>query len=140
MAQVQLSDDEKAIFKRLEVGAVVLFGSRAQGSASQSSDFDFGVILENKSVLKSQKQRSRLYDAIYDLFSSNIKQLINIDIVFLDDAPYELRAHVMKYGQVVFEERRGIFADFKAATMIMYSDFAPLRKIFQDGVLAQIGS
>ncbi|MDO8729299.1 MAG: nucleotidyltransferase domain-containing protein [bacterium] len=138
MEGFSFSNKEEELFKRLGISALVLFGSQAEGKGGPMSDFDFGIIVEDKSVLKSSSKRKEIYDELYDIFSSHIKRLVNIDIVFLDDAPYELRAHVMKCGKAIFEAKLDIFADFKATTMIMYSDFAPLRKIFHEGVLSKI--
>ena len=132
------SETEKQIFRKLSVGALILFGSHAQGRAGTLSDYDIGVIVEDKSILRSPERRKEIYDALYDILSAHINQLVDIDIVFLEDAPYELRAHVMKYGKVLFESRPGVFADFKESTMIHYADFAPLRKLFQEGVLSRI--
>lgn len=136
--RISFSSREKELLQQLSVGAVMLFGSRAQGLEYSLSDFDFGVIVSDSSILYSPEKRKKIYDALYDILSSKIKQLATIDIVFLEDAPFELRAHVMKYGKVLFEARQGIFADFKADVMERYADFAPLKKIFHTGVLSQI--
>lgn len=132
------SETEKQTFRKLSVGALILFGSHAQGQAGTLSDYDIGVIVEDKSILPSPERRKEIYDALYDILSAHINQLVDIDIVFLEDAPYELRAHVMKHGKALFESRPGVFADFKESTMIRYADFAPLRKLFQEGVLSRI--
>jgi Predicted nucleotidyltransferases len=132
------SETERQIFRKLSVGALILFGSHTQGRAGTLSDYDIGVIVEDKSTLRSPERRKEIYDALYGILSAHINQLVDIDIVFLEDAPYELRAHVMKHGKVLFESRSGVFADFKESTMIHYADFAPLRKLFQEGVLSRI--
>ena len=132
------SDQEKKLFKELSIGALVLFGSHAQNAAGPLSDFDFGLIIDDKSILNFSEKRTKIYNEVYDILSSRIKKLVNIDIVFLERAPYELRAHVMKHGEIVFEARPGVFADFKAMVMEQYSDFAPIKKIFHEGILSRI--
>jgi hypothetical protein len=72
------------------------------------------------------------------MLSSKIQSLVNIDIVFLESAPGELRAHVMKYGKPIFEANVNVFADFRERVMTEYADFAPLREIFHRGILARI--
>ena len=138
MVRFVFSKKEKEFLKRLGIEALVLFGSQAQGKAGLLSDFDIGVLLKDRAILYVSEKRRRIYDALYEVLEKQIKRLVNIDIVFLGDAPYELRAHVMKHGKVVFETKPGVFADFKALVMEQYSDFAPLREIFQKGVLSQI--
>lgn len=136
--RLSFSSDEQAVLRRLSVDAVVLFGSRAQGLAYPSSDFDVGVLVGERAVLHLPEKRKEIYGALYDILSAKIRQLVTIDIVFLQDAPFELRAHVLKYGKVLLETQSGVFADFKAEVMERYADFAPLKEIFHAGVLSQI--
>ncbi len=133
------SDSEVKNFKNLSVEALVLFGSQAQGLADQASDFDIGVIVGDKTILYDANKRKEAYDSLYDIFSSKINRLTNIDIVFLETAPAELQAHIMKYGKAIFEDSLNVFADFKARVMEQYADFAPLRNIFYSGIFSQIG-
>lgn len=138
MNTLVFSSEEKEILKRLEVEALVLFGSQAQRKAGPLSDFDIGVLVKDKPALNSSGKRRRMYDALYEILEKHINRLVNIDIIFLETAPYELRAHVMKYGKEIFEAKSGAFANFKALVMEQYADFAPLRKNFHRGVLSQI--
>lgn len=138
MESFKFTKEELLKFKSLSIGALVLFGSRAQGTYRDTSDYDFGVIVEDKSILFKLEKRKQLYEDLYDILSSHIKKLVNIDIVFLEDAPGELQAHVMRHGKAVYESNPNIFADFNAYAMISYADFAPFREIFQKGVLSNI--
>lgn len=133
------TDSEKELFKRLSVDALILFGSRARDYAGNArSDFDIGIIVSDKAILYDYRRRSEIYMNVYDVVSSHINQIVNIDIVFLEDAPGELQSHVLKYGQPIYESSKNIFADFKERIFGLYADFAPLREIFQEGVLARI--
>lgn len=127
---------EKDIFKSLSVEALILFGSQAQKRAGPMSDFDIGVIFKKNP--QPSLTKNEIYLALYGILEKHINQLVNIDIVFLEDAPSELRAHVMKYGVVIFESGPHIFADFKAFVMEQCSDFAPLQHIFHKGILSRI--
>jgi len=129
---------ERELLERLDINALILFGSQAQRMAGPLSDFDIGALIKDKAALYFPEKRKQIYDTLYEILEKRIKRLVNIDIVFLEAAPYELRAHVMKHGKAVFEARPGAFADFKAAVMEQYADFAPLREIFHRGVLSQI--
>lgn len=133
-----LSDSELNNLKKLSVKALVLFGSQAQGLGGVKSDFDIGVIINNSRVLYNADERKRIYDTLYDILAAKINKLVDIDIVFLEMAPAELQAHVMKYGKVVFEDSPNIFSDFKARIMEQYADFAPLREIFYRGIFSRI--
>ena len=115
-----------------------MFGSRAQGLARIGSDYDFGVLLKNKNVLKLYEQRKNIYNNIYNLLSENINQLVNIDIVFLEDAPAELQVHAVKYGIPIYEINKKVFNNFKEHTMLLYADFESYRKLFQQAILSRI--
>lgn len=135
---MQLSEVQINILKSIGIDGLIVFGSRSQGVSRPTSDFDFGLLLKDKRRLFDIEARKKIYDQVYEVLSNYLNQLVNIDIVFLEDTTYELRAHVMKYGQVIFESRPGIFADFKDQVMSVYSDMAPLRLIFQRETLARI--
>lgn len=132
------SASEEKELRRLSVAALVLFGSRAQGAANGMSDYDIGVLVADKSHLYDAQKRKETYDALYDILSRHIRKLVDIDIVFLETAPAELQAHVMKHGKVIFESKKAVFAYFKERVMTQYADFAPLREIFHKGIFAQI--
>lgn len=129
---------EKNRLKRFSVRAVILFGSHAQGLSHPQSDYDFGILLGKHPFLHDPQKRREIYDVLYDILSEKIRKLVNIDIVFLQNASAELQAHVMKYGIPVFEADKNAFADFKEEVMICYSDFAPLRALFHEGILSRI--
>lgn len=131
------SDIEQQTLKDLGISAAVLFGSQAMGTAREGSDYDIGVLLFDGNQRHKEK-RVEVYNILYDIFSSKIQSLVNIDIVFLENAPGELRAHVMKYGKPIFQANPNVFADFRERVMSEYADFAPLREIFHQGILARI--
>lgn len=132
------SNTEQQTFQNLGISAVVLFGSRAVGTAREKSDYDIGILFSDPKVLRSPEKRSVIYNTLYDLLSSKIQSRVNIDIVFLEGATGELRAHVMKHGKPIFEENPSVFVSFRERVMAEYADFAPLREIFHQGILSRI--
>lgn len=132
MDSIIFTPKEEKKFKDAGVLAVFLFGSRAQGLAGSKSDYDIAVLTS------SGAKRSEVYDLIYDLVSDRLNQLVNIDIVFLSEAPLELKNHVAKYGQALYQDTPQTFLRFKEIIMEEYCDFAPLRFEFQRATLARI--
>ena len=126
--------------------AAVLFGSHAEGIAGPLSDVDVGVFIKNRDIFRSSnyEKKTELYNALYDTLSSlaarTVKHLCNIDIVFLQDEKVnlQLKFHVSKYGVPLFEQDPRIFAHFKEDIMERYADFAPLRRMFNEAILARI--
>lgn len=136
MDTITFSPSEKAALQRLGVTAVVLFGSQARGIAGAASDYDIGVLCTGHDT----DRQKDLYDGLYDMLSPKIGKLVNIDIVFLDQAPMELCHHVAKYGSALYEAAPNTFARFKERVMIQYADFAPYRRMFQEQILRRIPS
>lgn len=126
---INLTQQDKQILKKSGVNGLILFGSQAQGVANHSSDYDILVI---------GRKSSDVYDTVYNLLADKIKQIMDIDIVFSVDAPMELKNHVVKYGQVLFQKNASVFPDFKQQTMLKSADFAPYRAIFSNATLARI--
>lgn len=132
MEQITFTFREREKLKKIGVETVILFGSRAQGLAHPRSDYDLAVLALPDS------DRESVYDSVYEVASSKIKQLVDVDIVLMRDAPLELQSHVAKYGQVLFEVRPQTFLNFRQKVMEAYSDFAPLRSEFQQATLDRI--
>lgn len=122
----------------LGVSTIYLFGSRAEGTAKKTSDFDFGILLKNQNIIHDFKERKRIYDELYDIFSSEIKQLVNIDIVFLQAVYLQLQYHAISRGKIIYEEDPNFSADYKEEVIQKYADFAPIRKEFHKAVLERI--
>ncbi|TSC67358.1 MAG: DNA polymerase beta domain-containing protein [Parcubacteria group bacterium Gr01-1014_73] len=136
-SKIKFSKDDEKKLRDLPVSALVLFGSRVQGLARENSDYDIGVLVSNRAALEDEKKRKNLYNSLYDILSANIAKLTNIDIVFLEKTPAELKAHVIKNGQLIYGDPLA-FATFKEREMIAYADFASLREIFQKATLARM--
>ena len=146
MLKFEFTEEEKVSLERLGAETVILFGSHAEGIAGPMSDVDMGILIKDTSILKDNnyKKKTELYNALYDILSPlvgrTIKRLCNIDIVFLQDEKVnlQLKFHVSKYGIPLFERNLRTFADFKEYVMERYADFAPLRRVFHEAILARI--
>lgn len=133
--EIQLDKD---IMVKLGIQTVFLFGSHAQKTDNPLSDYDFGIILNDKSVLKNRILRNKIYDTFYDIVSSKIKKLIDIDIVFLDEMPLQLKYHVVKDGIIIYSDNLNKAGNFKEQIILQHADFAPLRNEFHESILARI--
>lgn len=133
-----LPQTTKTQLKQLGVMALYLFGSRAQNIASPQSDYDFAILLDQALLSADHLQ---LYNALYDILSPFCPRTLEndvIDIVFLDQAGLEMRMHVVRYGQVLFDADPKQRLAFEEKTVLEYADFKPLLNIFDQAVLAAI--
>lgn len=142
---MELTKEEKKILEGFDVEAVILFGSHAQGLAGPLSDVDFGVLVRDARMLKDRAKRNELYDSLYfnvlsPLAGRAVKRLCDIDIVFLQDelVNLQLKYHVSNRGVPLYERHTRAFLDFKENIMERYADFAPLRRMFNQAILARI--
>lgn len=125
------------MLNRMGVVCIFLLGSRALGVERQNSDYDFGILL--KKLPPKGPLRRETYHTLHDVLGDIIDALCNVDIIFLQDAPLELRFHTARYGKVLFEtdpQYRGLFLE---NTIREYADFEPYRRVFEEAVLARIG-
>jgi len=145
MRKFALTRKEKSILKGLDVEALILFGSHAQGLAGPLSDVDIGVLVRDTRILKDRAKRNELYDSLYlnilsPLVGRAVRRLCNIDIVFLQDelVNLQLKYHVSNRGIPLYERHASAFVNFKENIMERYADFAPLRRMFNESILARI--
>lgn len=121
----------------LGVEAVYLFGSRAMGRAGPLSDYDYGILHQER----GHQRGDTLYDHLYDLLGKiSPRSLENdvIDIVFLRDAGLELRFHVVRYGEILFDGHPRKRLQFESETTILYCDYRPLLTRFDDTILQSL--
>lgn len=122
----------------LRVGLVYIFGSRAEGVAGPSSDFDVGVVFTDSAIIRGNT--TEIYNALYDIFSDvfDLSNFRNIDIVFLERAPLELRFDVISHGIPLFEISSDFRFNFEERTAAFYRDFRPLLNEFNRAVVEKI--
>jgi predicted nucleotidyltransferase len=137
-ADIKLNAEALEVLNNSPVTTLVIFGSHALGLSHEGSDYDIGVLVEDSNTLEVASQRKELYDKLYDILDDSIGRLVDIDIVFLDRAPGELQAHVMRHGKVLYEKNTSAFANFRERTMLQYADFEPYREMFQNAILEKI--
>lgn len=126
---MKLDVNDFKLLSNLNISALILFGSQAQGLQNEQSDYDFFVIGKKDNIT---------YDAILNLLSKKINKLVDIDIVFDSEATMELKNHVIQYGKVLYQKNESVFFNFKEQVMTIYQDFAPYRQLFQSATLARI--
>lgn len=123
--------------KKIGVAALYLFGSHAEGFDGDLSDIDVGVLLTDPRALKNSRQ---LYQELYDIFSDvfDLSGFKTIDIVFLQQAPLELRFDVITHGKVLFDQSPDMRSQFEDTTTMLSIDFKPLLDDFNTQILERV--
>lgn len=128
----------KKKMEELGIAGIFLFGSRAQKAANSASDYDFAILLKEIKALYNYEEKNKIYNEIYDILSSQIKKLCNIDIVFAQSADLQFKYHIIKDGLLLYIGDQKIVSEFFDNTIENYADFAPIRREFHDAILQRI--
>src|SRR3989338_234350 len=132
MNTISFTNSEKKRLKNLGITCLILFGSQAQRLTHTGSDIDIGILTN------PMANRKKIYDMLFELISDKIKKPIDIDIVFLESAPLEMKEHILRYGVVLFETDGNAFPNFKERAITELADLEPIRKMFEEQILARI--
>lgn len=95
-----------------------VFGSRAAGGHTATSDADIGVLLDRPLGLLG---RQRLADRLAEALGAP-----EVDLVVLDEAPLELRGRVVQEGRLIFSADDVRRVAFEVRTRSEYLDFLPV--------------
>lgn len=104
--------------------ALILFGSRARGDASDASDYDVAIVLQpgvGPRLIASGKRLE--YLAIADL-----------DLVVFQQLPLHIRSRVLKEGIVLFVRDEDALYDLAVQTARAFSDFRHIQRAYLDEV------
>lgn len=135
--EIRFSEKNKKQLRSLGVIAVYLFGSRAVGAEGPLSDYDLGFLMEKTGYRRGDKTYNKIYDLLSPLCPRTMDNDV-IDIIFLNDAPLELRSHVIRYGKVLFDEQPLQRGRFEEKTIKEYCDFRPLLNQIDQAILAAL--
>lgn len=107
-----------------DVLAVILFGSRARGDASPTSDYDVALVLRPGPIPRLSASRKRLqYLAIGDL-----------DVVIFQHLPLHVRSRVLKEGLVLFARDEDALYELAVRTARAFSDFRHIQRAYLEEV------
>lgn len=107
-----------------DVLALILFGSRARGDASDASDYDVAIVLQPGVHPRLIASRKRLeYLAIADL-----------DLVIFQQLPLHIRSRALKEGVVLCVRDEDALYDLALRTARAFSDFRHIQRAYLDEV------
>ncbi len=136
--EIHFSETDRSRLRALGVVAAYLFGSRAVGKEGPLSDFDFGFLMRTAGHKRGGETHEALYDILIPLCQRLSIENDVIDIVFLNDAPLELRSHVIRYGTVLFDDDPLARGRFEQITVSQSCDFRPLLEEIDQTILSSL--
>ncbi|RTZ72028.1 MAG: nucleotidyltransferase domain-containing protein [Gammaproteobacteria bacterium] len=84
------------LVERLQPQKIILFGSRARGSARPGSDIDLAVKGGNLPGFREERKLREELDRLAGMYS--------VDLVFLEQSDEAFRAMVEETGKILYEE------------------------------------
>ena len=121
----------KKVFSE-EYGDIILlayfFGSQLKGKTGPLSDYDIAILLSSEQTPFQFK-----YKLQHELV--NIFNYERIDLIILNDAPIELKYHVIASGQIIYQKDSAIKVEFEADTLSRYFDYLPVLKAQRQDIL-----
>lgn len=142
MEELKFSFDEEAKLLELDVIAVYLFGSRAEGLQREGSDYDFAFLLKDGSPVKPGKNFQNLYQEIYEILVAKCFKDLGkglVDIVFLQSGvSLELQANVVKHGKLLLDQDPEKRVDFEEQVMMRIADLRPIINQMDEDIIARI--
>lgn len=123
----------EGFFEKYNLPAVYLFGSRADGTATPDSDYDFGILL---------KEALDFEEAV--LLEMNIAEELSgaldqkADIVILNSASIELKFLIIKRGVLIYSGNDDARTDFEDMAIRDYLDFKPVLDTYRKEVRESI--
>lgn len=130
---ITLSSSTRSKLKKAGVIAVYFFGSRVSGNYFPFSDFDIGIVMEEK--LLAGVSAIKLYNKIYDILSCEISDEIEgpkLDISFLQKANPVLAMKAIQEGEILFESSGKLRADFEEEIFKKYDDYRMLQHEYEE--------
>ena len=127
MVDQAIEDVRDFLRGRTDVRLAIVFGSRARGTATPSSDVDVGVHAPDVDLLRLAADLSRATGH-------------EVDVVALEDAGVPLLARIVREGIGVHEARRGAFASWRARALTQLETDLPWFAGMRDAWLARLAS
>jgi len=124
-------DQLHEILRGHDVTVAYLFGSRAEGVARQTSDYDIAVLFGHTPTLRE-----------VGMLQSALAQVANVpvDVVELDRAQLELQAKVVQDGRLIFSADEPRRVAFETKTRSCWFDFRPVQRQLTRAYLRRVAT
>lgn len=119
----------QALLEKEELVAVYLFGSRAEGTANEQSDYDFGILFDSSAKMDDiAVALLELEERMTDILNSEV------DVVLLNTASIEQKYMVISQGVLIYSKNEDERTDFEDIAIKEYLDFKPFLEIYHKEV------
>ena len=114
-----------------KISVAYLFGSKAKGTNTSTSDFDIAVLL-SETPTKLLDYYLHLNNKLCGILGDNV------DLIILNVAPPMLKHHVIKHGKIIYSRSEKARIMFEAKAENEYLDFSIALKRYDECLMKQI--
>lgn len=134
---MQLKRRTSESLKKLPVGIIYLIGSQARREQDEASDFNVGVVFAGS---PHPARRAEIHPILYNLLTDEFPLTTkrDLDIVYFQEASLPFQVEDIFIGQVLHESNPEFRADYEEQVIKAYLDFAPLERIFSEGLMERL--
>jgi hypothetical protein len=115
------------------IAVLVLFGSRARGTARPDSDLDVAVLTAGLEAAARWQLRLTLAARLAPLTSSG-----RVDVVVIEEAPELLRHRIMRDGRVLRCDDAAAWHEWKVRTLREHGDREWARRLLREALRARL--
>lgn len=115
------------------IAVLVVFGSRARGTARPDSDLDVAVLPESADSRDRRYLQAKTAAALADLAPEG-----RVDVVLLDKADAVLRQRIMETGRVLLCRDPETWKELRVRTMREYADGEWARRLFREAQIHRL--
>jgi len=127
MAQLLEGQVLRALQGMPEISVLVLFGSRAAGTARPDSDLDIALLTAAGDPGSRRKLQQRVTVAVAEIAPEG-----RVDVVFVDEAPDLLRQRIMESGRVLLCKDPALWRTWRIRTMREFGDRERVRRLMRE--------
>ncbi|WP_107667531.1 nucleotidyltransferase domain-containing protein [Cyanothece sp. BG0011] len=107
------------------VKMLILFGSRARKDSHSYSDWDFAALYDETIKQQGKLDYLEIYNILADIFNIPSDK---IDLVSLDICSPLIAHYIARDGQLLYEQKSGLFEDFKQQALMNSEQLENIRK------------
>ncbi len=146
MLEIQFTRKHVDRFEKLEILAVYLFGSQAEGNIHPLSDVDIGVVFENpkRYIDKTMSPYIDLYQIFTEVLPKDYlrhrfkTKEHEFDLLFLQFAPIHIQFNAIRNAKVLFESHRDKRLDYEEYVLKRHCDLKYFYDLRESAILERI--
>lgn len=134
---IQIEDLKKiliSVFKNYEeIHIAYLYGSYSQGTQTEYSDIDIGIVINN-----TFKEPPLYFAKLSSKIEEKFNYQVNVDLRILNKTTPRFLFHIIDEGIPLFIRDYTFFHEFELKTMSMYQEIKPMLDMYDNMYISEV--